>query len=99
VGSNQPSDSAFRAKFFEGVCDDNLVLVDDLVAVEFPTVVEGDQSGNLGVASPGECRCAELNFGSSGYIPHHNSSFGFTGPVTPTAALRFSDYSFQFQYQ
>lgn len=34
----------FSCQFFEGVCDDDFVLVDDLVAVELPTVVEGDQS-------------------------------------------------------
>lgn len=34
----------FSCQFFEGICDDDFVLVDDLVAVDLPTVVEGDQS-------------------------------------------------------
>jgi len=64
----------FSCQFFEGVCNDDLVLVDELVAAEFPTVVEGDQSGDLGVAASYECGCADLNCSSTPNIPRHNSS-------------------------
>ena len=55
----------FSCQFFEGVSDADLVFVDDLIAIQFPAVVEGDQSRDLGVASSDECRYADLSWAAA----------------------------------
>ncbi|MEB3049858.1 hypothetical protein KV112_08940 [Mycolicibacter sp. MYC123] len=58
------------AEFFEGFSDHDTIAVDNLVAEQFPAVVEGDQPSDLGMASSDEERYANLYLGASGYVSH-----------------------------
>jgi hypothetical protein len=71
-GSNQPS-TRFSGQFL-GVGYDDVMLVDGLVTVQFPTVVERDQSGDLGVASSNECYGSYLDFGATRRLSHQRCS-------------------------
>src|SRR6516165_9828388 len=69
-GSNHPSASAF-GPILLGCRVRRRHVIDDLVTVQLRTVVERDQSGDLGLAWSNECCGTYLDFGTTRCVARH----------------------------